>query len=165
MNKEITSQLSIRRATADDTSLILNLVKELARFVKSEDKVKATEEHIRSSLFEPHSIVHALICEKDGLPVGFAVYFFNFSTWEGKRGLYLEDFYITPSARRCGAGNSLFRTLAQLAVEQDCTRLDWGVLNWNKPAIQFYESCGANAEEDRLSYRLAGEKLIDFARS
>ncbi len=97
------------------------------------------------------------------MPIGFAVYFFNYSTWQGKPGLYLEDLYISPDYRSSGAGKALLRHLAKLALEKNCGRFEWAVLDWNKPAIEFYESIGARAHGEWVKYRLAGEALKTFA--
>jgi len=157
------SELVIREARIDDASLILEFVKELARFEKAEHEVLATEEHIRSSIFGPRSTTHALICENGSRPVGYAVYFFNYSTWLGKHGLYLEDLYVTPSERGSGVGKTVLKHLAQIAVQHGCGRFEWSVLDWNEPAIKFYESIGAKAQEEWVTYRLSGGELIDFA--
>lgn len=106
-----------------------------------------------------------MICFSDGKPIGFAVYFLNFSTWLGKNGLYLEDLYVSPEFRGCGAGKKLLKHLAQLAVESQCGRFDWSVLDWNKPAIDFYESIGAKAQSEWIIYRLQGQSLVEFAES
>ncbi len=157
------SETLIRKATIDDAALIFQYVKELARYEKSEHEVLATKDHIRSSLFGSQSTTHALICEKNLNPIGFAVYFFNYSTWLGRHGLYLEDLYVTPSERRCGAGRILFKYLAQIAVHHGCGRFEWSVLDWNKPAINFYRSFGAKAQNEWVIYRLTGQDLINFA--
>lgn len=159
------SELVIRKATIDDSPLILEFVKELARYEKAAHEVLATEEQIRRSLFGPESTTHALICEKKNAPIGFAVYFFTYSTWLGKHGLYLEDLYVTPSQRGTRAGKTLLKHLAQIAVRRGCGRFEWGVLDWNEPAINFYESFGAKAHPEWVKYRLAGQALIDFAET
>jgi GNAT superfamily N-acetyltransferase len=157
------SEYYIRKATIEDSSLILKFVKELARYEKAEHEVLATEEHIKSSLFGSEPATHALICEKGNRPVGFAVYFFNYSTWLGKHGLYLEDLYVTSSERGNGVGKTIFKHLAQVAVKHDCGRFEWSVLDWNEPAINFYESFGAKPQKEWVIYRLTGQDLIDFA--
>ncbi len=158
------SEILIRKATADDSTLILQFVKELAQYEKAAHEVLATEEGIKRTLFGPQSTAHALICENKTKPAGYAVYFFNYSTWLGKNGLYLEDLYITPSERRSGIGKTLFKYLAQIAVDHGCGRFEWSVLDWNKPAINFYESFGAKAQKEWVIYRLTGQELIDFAQ-
>lgn len=157
------STMMIRNATIDDSSLILQFVTELAIYEKAEHEVLATETQIQNTLFSANATAHALICEKGGNAVGFAVYFFNYSTWLGKNGLYLEDLYVTPSARGNGVGKALLKHLAQIAVQNDCGRFEWSVLDWNEPAIKVYEAIGAKAQSEWIIYRLAGQDLIDFA--
>jgi GNAT superfamily N-acetyltransferase len=118
---------------------------------------------IQASLFGAGSTAHALICERDGQPIGYAVYFFNYSTWLGQHGLYLEDLYISPEQRGGGAGKALLRHLAQLAVSRGCGRFEWAVLDWNQPAIDFYLSFGAKPQDEWTTYRLTGQALRDFA--
>jgi GNAT superfamily N-acetyltransferase len=120
---------------------------------------------IEESLFSASSTAHALICENGGRPVGFAVYFFNYSTWLGRNGLYLEDLYVTPEARGCGAGKALLKHLARIAVDRGCGRFEWSVLDWNEPAIKFYESLGARPQSEWVGYRLTGRALLDLAES
>ena len=155
--------LTIRPATPDDAELILRFITELAIYEKAEHEVKTDAAGIRDSLFAEGSTAHGLICENDGQPIGYAVYFFNYSTWLGKHGLYLEDLYVSPEARGLGAGKALLRHLAQLAVERGCGRFEWSVLDWNTPAIDFYESFGARPQSEWTTYRLAGQALLDFA--
>ena len=156
-------RIEIRDASVDDPPLILRFVKELAAYERAPEAVTATEEDIRHSLFGEDAIVHAVICEMDDIPVGFAVYFFNYSTWLGRRGLYLEDLYVSPAHRRAGAGNALLKHLARVARSRECGRLEWSVLDWNTPAIRFYESIGAEPLNEWVGYRLAGEALDRFA--
>ena len=155
--------LTIRPATIDDTDLILHFVRELAIYEKAEHEALATPAHVHRTLFCANPKVHGLICEAGGTAVGFAVYFFNYSTWLGKHGLYLEDLYVSPEARGLGAGKALLRHLAQLAVARDCGRFEWSVLDWNTPAIDFYESFGARPQSEWTTYRLTGQALLDFA--
>lgn len=155
--------LTIRPATPDDAELILRFITDLAIYEKAEHEVKTDAAGIRDSLFAEGSTTHGLICENDGQPIGYAVYFFNYSTWLGKHGLYLEDLYVSPEARGLGAGKALLRHLAQLAVERGCGRFEWSVLDWNTPAIDFYESFGARPQSEWTTYRLAGQALLDFA--
>ena len=155
--------IEIRDATVDDPGLILRFVKELAAYERAPEAVTATEADIRHSLFGEDAIVHAVICEVDTAPVGFAVYFFNYSTWLGRRGLYLEDLYVSPAYRRAGAGKTLLKHLARVARSRGCGRLEWSVLDWNTPAIRFYESIGAEPLNEWVGYRLAGEALDRFA--
>ncbi|WP_421848065.1 GNAT family N-acetyltransferase [Marinomonas sp.] len=155
----------IREANRDDSSIILRFVKELAAYEKAEHEVLATEQMIEDSIFSEHSSTKAIICEKDGNPIGFAVYFFNYSTWLGKHGLYLEDLFVSPSERGSGAGKALLKHLAGIAVANDCGRFEWSVLDWNKPAIDFYESLGAKPKSEWLGYQLTGEHLTVLAAS
>ena len=155
--------LHIRPATPDDAELILRFITELAIYEKAEHEVKTDAAGIRDSLFAERATAHGLICEHQGRPIGYAVYFFNYSTWQGKHGLYLEDLYVSPEARGLGAGKALLRHLAQLAVARDCGRFEWSVLDWNTPAIDFYESFGARPQSEWTTYRLTGQALLDFA--
>ena len=158
------SETVIRNATIEDAALILDFVKELARYEKAEDEVVATIEDIRNNLFSPDTTTQALICTQDGMAIGFAVYFLNFSTWLGKNGLYLEDLYVSPDHRGTGAGKKLLKYLAEIAVNNHCGRFEWSVLDWNEPAIRFYESIGAKPQSEWIGYRLEGQSLLDFAR-
>ena len=155
----------IRETNRDDSSLILKFVKELAKYEKAEHEVIATVSSIESSIFGENSSTKALICESNDQPIGFAVYFFNYSTWQGKNGLYLEDLYIRHSERGSGAGKLLLKYLAKLAVENDCGRFEWSVLEWNTPAIKFYESLGAKPKSEWLGYQLTGASLLTLAAS
>jgi len=158
------SSISIRTATIEDAPLILDFVRELALYEKAPHEVKACVQDYETSLFAEDSFVHALICESHGVPIGYAVYFFNYSTWQGKPGLYLEDLYISPEHRSLGAGKAMLKYLAQIALEKGCGRFEWSVLDWNKPAIDFYESIGAQAQEEWIKYRLTGKALTSFAK-
>ena len=155
--------LTIRPATPDDAELILRFITELAIYEKAEHEVKTDAAGIRDSLFAERATAHGLICEHQGRPIGYAVYFFNYSTWLGKHGLYLEDLYVSPEARGLGAGKALLRHLAQLAVARDCGRFEWSVLDWNTPAIDFYQSFGARPQSEWTTYRLTGQALLDCA--
>ncbi len=159
------SEINIRRAQASDTATILQFVKDLAEYEKALHEVAATEDQLREVLFCDNPRVEALICEIDGKPAGFAVYFFSFSTWLGKLGLFLEDLYVSPDHRGSGAGKALLKHLAQIAVARDCGRFEWNVLDWNTPAIEFYESFGAKPQSEWIGYRLSGQALADFAAS
>jgi len=155
--------LYIRPASADDAALILRFITDLAIYEKAEHEVKTDVAGICASLFAADSSAQALICERDGQPIGYAVYFFNYSTWLGKNGLYLEDLYVDPAQRGTGAGKALLRHLARLAVDKGCGRFEWAVLDWNQPAIDFYESLGARPQSEWTTYRLAGQALLDLA--
>mgnify|MGYP001157298581 CR=1 FL=1 len=151
--------ITIRPAQIADTETILHFIKELAIYEKAEHEAKATHEHIHNTLFceTPHA--HGLICEHDGQPIGFAIYFFSYSTWQGQYGIYLEDLYVSPQSRGLGAGKQLLTHLAGIAVEKDCGRFEWSVLDWNQPAIDFYESLGAKPQGEWIRYRLDGDAL------
>ena len=155
--------LHIRPARADDAALILRFITDLARYEKAEQEVKTDVAGIRNSLFSADSNAHALICERAGQPIGYAVYFFNYSTWLGKSGLYLEDLYVDPAQRGTGAGKALLRHLAKIAVDRQCGRFEWAVLDWNQPAIDFYEALGARPQSEWTTYRLTGQALRDLA--
>ena len=158
-------ELHIRQATPDDLTLILGFVKELADYENALDEVKATTDDLHSALFGEQAKSYCVICESNGEPAGFALYFYNFSTWLGKFGLFLEDLYVTPSHRGTGAGKALLKHLAQLAIDNDCGRFEWNVLDWNEPSIKFYESFGAQPQSEWIGYRLSGKALTDFAAS
>lgn len=159
------SKIVIRKAVKKDAALILEFVKELAKYEKAEHEVVASEVDILKSLFGDNATALAVICERNNLPIGFAVYFYNYSTWLGKNGLYLEDLYITPAERGTGAGRSVLKYLAQQAVARNCGRFEWSVLDWNEPAIKFYESLGAKAQSEWVGYRLTGQALLNLAES
>lgn len=155
---------TIRSATAEDAALILQFIIELAEYEKARDAVLADEEQIRRSMFGPDAKVRALICEEAGQPIGFAVYFYNYSTWLGRNGIYLEDVFVRPEHRRKGAGRALLKHIAGIAVAEGCGRFEWSVLDWNQPAINFYESIGAKPQSEWTIYRLTGEALERFTR-
>lgn len=157
--------IAIRPASVSDAALILHFIRALAIYEKAEDQVEATAETLVASLFGPGSPARALICEQDGEAVGFAVYFFNYSTWQAKKGLYLEDLFVLPTARGQGAGKRLLQHLAAIAVQEGCGRFEWSVLDWNQPAIDFYDSIGAQPQAEWVRYRMAGAALRDLAAS
>lgn len=159
------SNIEIRKATIEDSSLILRFVTELAIYEKAEHEVKATQSDIQESLFGSDSKTKAVICNINNEPVGFAVYFFNYSTWLGKHGLYLEDLYVSSEHRGSGAGKALLKHLAKIALSKNCGRFEWSVLDWNEPAIKFYQSIGAKSQDEWVSYRLTGKSLEEFANS
>jgi GNAT superfamily N-acetyltransferase len=153
----------IRPANSADVPLILQLVRDLAAFERESDKVIATEPMLFEALFGPHPAAEAVVAELDGTPVGMALFFHNFSTWTGWRGLYLEDLYVTPEARGAGVGKALLQHLAALAVERGCTRFEWSVLDWNEKAIRFYKAMGAEPMEEWTVYRVTGDALTSLA--
>ena len=155
---------NIRKATIEDVDLILFLIKELAIYEKEPDAAVATREDIINHGFGEKPYFHVLIVEYDNKPAGFAFYFFNYSTWLGKPGLYLEDLFVLTEFRKLGLGKSLLVRLAQIAVENNCGRFQWQVLDWNKPAIDFYESLGAYHLEEWYTYRITGEPLLKLSQ-
>lgn len=155
----------IREATPADCSLILQYIRALASYEKLEHAVNATEDDIRASFFSQGATSHALIIEKNNAAIGFAVYFYNFSTFLGKRGIYVEDVFIAPEHRGFGAGNHLFHYLAAKAVREQCGRMEWWVLDWNTPAIDFYTRMGAVAMNEWTVYRLEGDALQRLAET
>jgi GNAT superfamily N-acetyltransferase len=157
------SNLVVRTATADDTSILFKFIIDLAIYEKAEHEVLATEQTIKASIFAENSHVFALICELDGVAVGSAIYFFNYSTWLARSGLYLEDLYVMPEYRGKGAGVKLLKAMAKIAVEKDCARFEWSCLDWNTPSREFYHSLGAVAQEEWVGYRMTGKTLSNFA--
>ena len=153
----------IEAARPEDCGVILSFIRELAEYEQLLDQVVATEDDIRRELFGDKSVIRAVIAWEDDQPVGFALYFFNFSTFLTRRGLYLEDLYVTPKCRGKGYGKQLMRHLAQVAKQEGCGRFEWSVLDWNEPAIGFYESLGATLMLDWRICRLTGEALDRFA--
>ena len=155
--------VEIRPARIGDVALMLRFIRELAAYERAEQEVVATETSLSASLFGDRARAHAVICRVAGVDAGFAVYFFNYSTWQGRQGLYLEDLYVSPAYRNAGAGKAMLQHLARTAVKQGCGRFEWSVLDWNEPAIAFYRSIGAVAMDEWVRYRLAGEALLKFA--
>ena len=153
----------IVEAGVDDVADILGFIRELAKFEKLEAEVTATEQGLRETLFGPRRYAEALFVEADGERVGFALFFHNYSTFLGRPGLYLEDLYIRPEWRGGGYGRLLLRHLAGLAVARGCGRLEWWVLDWNRGAIDFYRSLGAEPMSDWTVYRLSGAALHSLA--
>ncbi len=158
------SELIIRAAEPTDTATIYRFVRELASYERALDEVETDEQGLQAALFGEQPLARALICEIEGEPAGFAVFFYNFSTWLGKYGIFLEDLYVSPSYRGRGAGLALLRYLARLAVAEGCGRFEWNVLDWNTPAIEFYEACGAVPMSEWTGYRLSGGALSRFAQ-
>ncbi|MEV7925671.1 GNAT family N-acetyltransferase [Kitasatospora sp. NPDC088779] len=155
----------IRTAVVTDVPVILALIRELAEYEKAPQEAVATEEQLRDALFGANPALFALIAEDDatGEPVGFAVWFLNFSTWRGTHGIYLEDLYVRPLSRGGGHGKALLLELARIAVERGYARVEWSVLDWNTPSIDFYKSLGAVPMDDWTVYRLTGEALAAAA--
>jgi len=155
----------IRPATPADIAVILRFVRELAAFEREPVAVEATEATLHEALFGAQPAAEAVIAEDDTGPLGFAVFFHNFSTWAGRRGLYLEDLYVTPDARGKGVGGALLRHLAALAVARGCARFEWSVLDWNADAIAVYRRIGAVGMEDWTIQRVSGDALKRLAAS
>ncbi len=155
----------IRAATPADVPLITSLVRELADYEKLADQAVATEADFQTALFGPSPKAYALIVEHEGQPAGFALYFYNFSTFLGRPGIYIEDVFIRPEFRRNGFGRAIFKYLAQKALDENCGRLEWWVLDWNAPAIDFYRGLGAVAMHEWTVQRLTGDALKTFAES
>ena len=157
------NQLSIRPAVATDSKLILHFIRELAIYEKLEHEVQATIDTIEATIFAQESHVNVLICEQEDQAVGIAIYFYNYSTWLAKSGLYLEDLYVSPEYRGKGAGKLLLKKMAQIALQRGCGRFEWSCLDWNKPSRDFYQSIGAKSQDEWVGYRMSGQTLIDFA--
>ena len=156
--------LRIRPGQLEDVPLIAELIRGLARYEKLEHEVVMTEEKLTDSLFGDRRYAETLIAEEeDGKPVGFALFFHNYSTFLAQPGIYLEDLFVLPEHRGGGAGRALLGRLAQLVVERGCGRLEWAVLNWNKDAIRFYERLGARPNSEWTVYRLTGDPLRALA--
>jgi GNAT superfamily N-acetyltransferase len=155
--------LSIRAATPADISLIGQFIRDLAEYEKLAHEVRFDEAVMAQKLFGPRTFAEVLIGEIDGTPQGFALFFHNFSTFEGRPGIYLEDLFVRPDARGSGLGKALLGKLAALAVERDCARLEWSVLDWNTPAIDFYKALGARPMDEWTVYRVDGDALTGLA--
>lgn len=155
--------LLVRNAEINDCPLILEFIKGLADYEKLSHEVVASPEILKEQLFGPQPKAEVLVAEWDGKPAGFALFFHNFSTFLGRPGIYLEDLFVLPSLRGHGIGKGLLKRLAQIAVERNCGRLEWSVLDWNKPAIDFYVSLGAKPMDEWTVYRLTGDGLKSFA--
>jgi GNAT superfamily N-acetyltransferase len=155
--------LSIRPANVKDIPLIVQLIRELAEYEKAPEQAVATEEDIRRDGFSANPKFRVVIAEWKGEAAGFALFFYNFSTWLGRAGLYLEDIFVRPAFRRNGIGKALLTHLAKTAVEEGCGRFEWQVLNWNTPAIEFYKSLGARVMEEWSTMRISGEPLRKLA--
>ena len=153
----------IRTADENDVPIIFEFILRLATYEKMADEVVATEEHVRKTLFGPHPYAFVVLAEVHGVPVGFALYFFNYSTFLGCPGLYLEDLFVVPEQRGNGYGTALLSTLASIAVDNECGRMEWNVLSWNEPAIRFYESLQARHVNEWNTYRLTGTALMSLA--
>jgi len=155
--------IQVRSAKPADAALIYGFVRDLAEYEKLLAEVTATEADIAGALFSPRPRVFCDIVEVDGEAMGFALWFYNFSTFKGRLGLYLEDLYVRPVARGMGAGKALLRTLARRCVDEGLARMEWSVLDWNQPAIVFYDGLGATSKAEWITRQLTGEALEKLA--
>jgi GNAT superfamily N-acetyltransferase len=161
----IQSNFEIRPARVEDVPIILGLIRELATYERAPDEVTATEEQLVDILFGEKRVAEVLLAFEGKSPVGFAVFFHNFSTWLGRPGLYLEDLFVKPDKRGKGYGLALLVDLAKIARERVCGRMEWAVLNWNEPAIKFYRALGAKPLDQWTVYRLTGDGITRLAES
>ena len=157
--------INIRTARREDVPTIFQFICDLAEYEKALAEVKCTPESLAASLWCESPVAHALMVEEHGQAIGYAIYFFNYSTWLAAKGLYLEDLYIDPAHRGKGGGIKIMQTLAKEAQKQGCQRFEWSVLDWNTPSIEFYEQLGAKAQNEWLGYRLEGANLDMLAKS
>ena len=155
--------VSVRPATPADSALILSFIRDLAAYEKLLESVEATESHVSAALFGENPRAFADIAELDGEPVGFALWFYNFSTFVGRHGIYLEDLFVRTEARGSGAGKALLASLARRCVDEDLGRLEWSVLDWNAPSIAFYDGLGAASLDEWIIRRMTGEALRKLA--
>jgi GNAT superfamily N-acetyltransferase len=157
------TEFEIRTTTEADVSVILQLIRDLATYERAPEAVVATEAGLREVLFGAQPSAEVLLALENAEPVGFAVYFYNFSTWLGRAGLYLEDLFVRPEKRGKGYGRALLVRLAQIAKERGCGRMEWAVLDWNEPAIQFYRKLGATPMHEWTVFRLTDEEIAKLA--
>jgi GNAT superfamily N-acetyltransferase len=155
----------IRPARVDDVPIILQLIRDLATYERAPDEVVATEEQLIDVLFGERPVAEVLLAFEGESPIGFAVYFYNFSTWLGRPGLYLEDLFVKPQERGKGCGRALLVELAKIARGRGCGRMEWAVLNWNEPAIKFYRALGAEPMNEWTVFRLTREEITKLADS
>lgn len=158
-------KIRIERATERDVSVILQMIRELAEYERMADQVVATEDGLREALFTGRRDAEVLLAYADDRPAGFALFFHNFSTFVGRRGLYLEDLFVKPALRGSGIGKMLLVELARIALERNCGRFEWSVLDWNEPAIGFYKKLGAVPLDDWTMFRVSGEALTRLAQA
>ena len=156
--------IRITTATEHDLPLILRFIENLAEYEKLRDKCIATEEKLRKTLFADRPAAEVLIARVDGKPAGFALFFHNYSTFLAQRGIFLEDLFVDPTARGTGVGRALLAALARIAIDRDCGRLEWSVLDWNELGIGFYQGMGAHPMDEWTTFRMAGEPLLALAR-
>jgi GNAT superfamily N-acetyltransferase len=155
----------IRPARVEDVPIILQLIRDLATYERAPDEATATEEQLVDVLFGKKPAAEVLLAFEKGLPVGFAVYFYNFSTWLGRAGLYLEDLFVKPEKRGKGYGRALLVELAKIARDRGCGRMEWAVLDWNEPAIKFYRALGAQPMHEWTVFRLTRHEIAKLANS
>lgn len=155
--------LSIRPAAADDAPLVLSLIRELAAYEHLQHEVTASVDDLHRTLFGPEPCARVLLAFWDGRPAGLAIYFFNYSTFRGRAGLYLEDIFVKPGFRSRGIGKALFAQLSRVAIERGCARFEWSVLDWNQPAIDFYKKAGARPHPEWIRFRL--EPVPDLSKT
>jgi GNAT superfamily N-acetyltransferase len=153
------ANIMVRPARAEDSRLVLDFIQQLARYEKLEHHCIATVEQIRETLFGPNAKAESLLAFQEGQPAGFAVYFYSYSTFLAKPGLYLEDLFVKPDLRGRGVGKRIFLELLRIAARNNCGRFEWSVLDWNEPAIRFYESLGAKAQVEWIRYRLDKDQI------
>jgi GNAT superfamily N-acetyltransferase len=159
------ADFQIRPARVEDVPIILKLIRDLATYERAPDEVVATEESLVDVLFSERRAAEVLLAFERESPVGFAVYFFNFSTWLGRPGLYLEDLFVKPEKRGKGYGRALLVELAKIARDRGCGRMEWAVLNWNEPAIKFYQALGAKPMDEWTVFRLKRDEIARLANS
>jgi GNAT superfamily N-acetyltransferase len=157
--------VAIRPAVPEDSALILRFIRDLAEYEKMLDDVRTTQDDVTVALFGENPKAFCDIAEIDGAPVGFALWFYNFSTFVGRHGIYLEDLFVRPEARGSGAGKALLAGLARRCLDENLGRLEWAVLDWNAPSIAFYDSLGAEAMDEWIVRRMTGEALERLANS
>jgi GNAT superfamily N-acetyltransferase len=163
MTADSKHDISIAFACEQDVPLILDFISQLAAYEKLSHEMVATAGDMREALFGSRRLAECLIARLDGKPAGFALFFHNFSTFLGRGGIYLEDLFVNPAHRGHGVGKAMLARLAQIAVERNCGRFEWSVLDWNKPAIDFYTSLGAKAMDEWTIYRVTGDALQKLA--
>jgi GNAT superfamily N-acetyltransferase len=159
------NRFKIRPARIEDVPIILQLIRDLATYERAPDEVSATEEQLVDVLFGKRPVAEVLLAFEAESPVGFAVYFYNFSTWLGRPGLYLEDLFVKPEKRGKGYGRALLVELAKVARDRGCGRMEWAVLDWNEPAIKFYRALGAQSMHEWTVFRLARDEIASLANS
>lgn len=157
------TQVIYREAKNEDSSLILNFIKELAEYEKLLHEVSASEDDIRKTLFGPNASAFCYLAEIDNKPAGFALCFYNYSTFQGKNGIYIEDIYVDPEYRGLGIGKGFFKVLAERALRENCGRIQWWVLNWNESSINFYKKLGARSMNEWTVMRIEGDDICKLA--